>query len=340
MEKYPLMGKCLAVGIILLFVGTCIVPAIAQDTEKPLPASRGNWLYVGGSGPGNYTRIQDAIDNASDEDVVFVFDDSSPYVENIVINTSISLIGENKYTTIVDGANISDCVNITTDKVRITGFTIKNGYESGIIINSNGNTIIENILSDNPFGIYSKSTGFNASFQSFQNNTITNNSIQCNGGGIVFLSGKNIVITGNVISESYIGIALWWVMNSNVSFNIVSENEVGIWIMIAYNTMIYRNNISYNHNIGLFIVGTNAGKILQNNFIGNNRSAISSQWFPLEIKLWKEHGLPIFRRNVWRGNYWDEPRSLPYMIPGIILKLRFHFDWFPAQEPYDIPRMT
>ncbi|MBE3138959.1 MAG: hypothetical protein IMZ53_00075, partial [Thermoplasmata archaeon] len=43
--------KGLAVGIILLFVGTGIIPAIAQDTQKTLLASRGDWLYVGGSGP-------------------------------------------------------------------------------------------------------------------------------------------------------------------------------------------------------------------------------------------------------------------------------------------------
>ena len=36
--------KGVMVGIILLFVGTCIIPAIAQETEKPLPTSRGNWL--------------------------------------------------------------------------------------------------------------------------------------------------------------------------------------------------------------------------------------------------------------------------------------------------------
>ncbi len=54
--------KGLAVGIILLFVGTCIIPAIAQDIEKPsLLTSSGNWLYVGGSGLGNFSTIQSAI---------------------------------------------------------------------------------------------------------------------------------------------------------------------------------------------------------------------------------------------------------------------------------------
>jgi len=41
-DKKPLIVKWLAVEIILLFVGTCIIPGIAQDTEKPLPTSRGN----------------------------------------------------------------------------------------------------------------------------------------------------------------------------------------------------------------------------------------------------------------------------------------------------------
>ncbi len=47
--------KCLAIGIILLFVGVTIAPTIAQNTEKSQSTSRGTWLYVGGSGPGNFT---------------------------------------------------------------------------------------------------------------------------------------------------------------------------------------------------------------------------------------------------------------------------------------------
>ena len=114
--------KWLAVGIILLFVGTCIIPAIAQTTEKPLPASRGNWLYVGGSGPGNYTWIQDAIDNASDGDTVFVYDDSSPYpINGLKIEKSINLIGENKTSTEIIGIT---GINILADKVNISGFNI------------------------------------------------------------------------------------------------------------------------------------------------------------------------------------------------------------------------
>jgi nitrous oxidase accessory protein len=130
MIKNHIIWKCLAVGIILLFVGTCFIPAIAQDTQKSQSASRDNWLYVGGSGPGNYTSIQDAINDSSNGDTIFVYDDSSPYYENnIWINTSINLIGENKYTTIIDGkggGNSTDVIRISANKVKVTGFTISN----------------------------------------------------------------------------------------------------------------------------------------------------------------------------------------------------------------------
>jgi len=119
----------------------------------------GNILYVGGSGPNNYTKIQDAIDNASDGDTVFVFDDSSPYMENIVVDTSITLWGEEKNTTIIDGGHQGHGVNISADNVTVRGFTIQNcdgnesGLEAGIVVSSKCNQIMDNILVDNLCGI-------------------------------------------------------------------------------------------------------------------------------------------------------------------------------------------
>lgn len=81
-----------------------------------------NIFYVGGSGEGNYSRIQDAIDNASNGDMVFVYDDSSPYYEQVIINKIITLIGENKETTIIYGN-----IQFLTDGVTITGFSIYTG---------------------------------------------------------------------------------------------------------------------------------------------------------------------------------------------------------------------
>ena len=52
-------------------------------------SGQGDIFYVGGGGPGNFTRIQDAIDNASNGDTVFVFDESSPYYEHVIVDKRI-----------------------------------------------------------------------------------------------------------------------------------------------------------------------------------------------------------------------------------------------------------
>jgi parallel beta-helix repeat protein len=272
---------------------------------------------------------------------------SSPYKENIVIHTSISLIGEDKNTTIIDGANNSHHgVNITADNVTVRGFTIQNcsGFGttelvSAIRISSDYNRITGNILVDNEYGITTNIYNLSFPFPSSKgHNTITNNVIRDNGAGIFILMGWNNTVRGNIVSQSEMGIMVGPAMNNNISLNNISEDNIGVLVIDSYNTMVYRNNVSHNE-LGVCTIVTSADKILQNNFIGNNRSAISIQGLLSKIKSLKiKLDLPI-RRNVWKGNYWDGPRSSPYMIPGVFLKFSFQVDWHPAQEPYDIPRM-
>ena len=128
------MKKGLAVGIILLFFGSSIFPTIAQDFGKSSQStSKGSWFYVGGSGPGNYTRIQDAINDSMNGDTVFVYDDASPYYEHLVIEKTIALIGEDRQTTILDGQNlgIADVVTLDGNGILLQGFTIQNSGNDG-----------------------------------------------------------------------------------------------------------------------------------------------------------------------------------------------------------------
>ncbi len=154
------MKKLLAVAIILLFFSVSVIPSTGTTDVKQItvPTVKGNTLYVGGSGSGNYTKIQEAIDNASDGDTVFVYDDSSPYYENVVVDKSINLIGENKNTTIIDGNGIGNVVHVTYDWINISGFTIQNSGNGaddvGIKISSNYNTISGNKILKNNVGIF------------------------------------------------------------------------------------------------------------------------------------------------------------------------------------------
>jgi len=78
--KNNTLRKKILVGIIFLFIiiGLNSSTGLSIEVNSFLQISGSNTLYVGGNGEGNYSSIQDAINNASEGDIVFVFDDSSP----------------------------------------------------------------------------------------------------------------------------------------------------------------------------------------------------------------------------------------------------------------------
>jgi parallel beta-helix repeat protein len=142
------MKKALIFVIIFLFVSAGLVSVVGSSSvtkedfkQKSLLTTNGNILYVGGSGPGNYSKIQDAVDNATDGDTVFVYDDSSPYSENVTVDKSITIQGENMTTTIIDDGGFT----FGSDFVKITSFTIQNG-DTGVLIENFSDNIIENCV--------------------------------------------------------------------------------------------------------------------------------------------------------------------------------------------------
>ncbi|UCD13585.1 MAG: VCBS repeat-containing protein [Thermoplasmatales archaeon] len=86
------MKKLLAVGVILLFIGMSI-PSTGTTIDKSSPILfDGNTLYVGGDGPGNYTRIQDAIVISNFGDVACIFNGiGMGNVENAMENNPMLL---------------------------------------------------------------------------------------------------------------------------------------------------------------------------------------------------------------------------------------------------------
>ena len=202
------MKKLLVVGVIILFLGVAFAPSIASGVEKSLISPLGgDILYVGGSGEGNYTKIQDAIDNSSHGDTVYVYDDSSPYYENVVINKSINLIGEDKDTTIIDGNENGHVVFVDWDEVIIKEFTITNAgnefLDSGIYTRSDNNEFSGNVLTNNYVGIWLDGTTHTGS-SSF--NIVSDNICKYNEMGmyVLYESTNNNILRNNVV-ENVIG---------------------------------------------------------------------------------------------------------------------------------------
>lgn len=161
--RKSIFRKGWGLGILFLFVTASILSALNVNPSSHSTVTNGsNWLYVGGSGQENYTKIQDAINDSSDGDTVFVYDDSSPYYEQTVIDKSINVLGENKNTTVIDGCKTGDAVCIKSEGVVLSNFTITHGdgddpfkdlFKAGIRITSSNITIQDNIIRDNRIGI-------------------------------------------------------------------------------------------------------------------------------------------------------------------------------------------
>lgn len=153
--------------------------------------------------PDDYEKIQWAIGNASDGDTIFVRADI--YYEHLTIDKSISLIGENKHNTIIDGNGTGTVVEITANNVSINGFTIQNSAwpdHHGIYVYcSSGNNISGNIITNNGGGIHTMRSYYTPNF-------ITGNIISNNWEGICLDDYGYTVLMNNTISHNNLGITL------------------------------------------------------------------------------------------------------------------------------------
>jgi len=252
------MRKIIALGIMLLFLGMTISSSTGFNLEQQSTTAThdGNTLYVGGNGPNNYTKIQDAINDSNNGDTVYVYDDSSPYYENILVDKSINLIGEDRDTTIIDGYNngvvikINDC-----SYVNIYGFTIIDG----------GYKYFEDIL------ILIESCDVCIISNNYLDNTETSEGIYPTT-GVYLIESNNIQITNNIIYDG-MGFAL---RKSND--NTIAHNE----LLHVQNVLgdSSNNNISYNdfsYGWGIEFYNSN-----YNIFSFNNMNNIESTGFYLE----------------------------------------------------------
>jgi parallel beta-helix repeat protein len=130
----------------------------------------------------DYVGIQAAIDAPETLDGHTIFVENGVYYENVVVDKALSLTGENKETTIIDGNHAGNVVTITASSVNIAGFTIRNSganSNAGILIGrlwdmqSFGNNISGNVVMNNYYGIL-LAESFNSTVSS---NIVTNNTI-------------------------------------------------------------------------------------------------------------------------------------------------------------------
>jgi len=178
-----------------------------------------NILYVGGDDPGNYTKIQDAINASSNGDTVFVY--NGTYCENVIVNKSINLVGEDRNTTLIDGKESGIVVNVTANETCLSDFTLINNskHDHALVVDTDFNVIKNNKIIFRPTGL-----PYNAfSLYYADNNEILDNMIV--GGGKLFglrmYDSNNNTIKGNTIIDGY-GISI----SDNSRNNTFRNNEL------------------------------------------------------------------------------------------------------------------
>ena len=229
-------------------------------------ASAKTW-YVDDGGGADFTRIQDAVGNASEGDTIIVRD--GVYVENLVVSKChLTIRSESGHANcIVRGVNPNQhVVAATADYVDISGFTIKRPtfgyfYFAEIYLYFADYCDISNNLCSETGG------GNGIWLRNSNNNSISNNVCSKSGGYGIYLDYSNSTsIFNNTCSKSRNAIRLRHSNSNTISNNICSSNTLGICLIRrSNNNTISNNNCSSNRYQDVSLASN-----CHNNTISNN----------------------------------------------------------------------
>ncbi len=301
--------------------------------------------------PRDYPTIQAAINAARDNDTILVA--SGTYYENVVVDKSVTLVGEGSSDTIIDGDKNWHVVTITADNVELSGFTVQNGlvepgwgYQGILLQNVQGCVI--------------------------RYNSVVNNLV-----GIKLTYSNGNTIEDNLIMDNEYGIRLDYSNDNTIVANTVKSNTVyGVFLRDSNGNDVYHNNFidnlpqAYDNTANAWDDGSKgnywsdyAGQDLNNNGIGDTPYIIDSNSrdrYPL-MKIWG-HDLAIINITVSRkiaflgypvyiqvtlenqGNYTTETTNVTLYYGNTVIEKRtvtltagtrrtYQFTWIPTSTP-------
>jgi nitrous oxidase accessory protein len=236
-----------------------------------------------------YSSIQGAVDNATEGSTVYV--SSGEYSENLAINKSINLVGENRKTAIIDGMSNGTVVYVGSDNVSISDFKLQ---YSGCSCT----------------GYYGVDVG-----SSRQNISIINNNIFSDSTGILVRKGQDIHIARNNITFSR-------------DYSIIIEDSIGVQILensltdnlnqieISNSTqMVIVNNKMVNNGNGIAFTNSNNNTLAGNIIASNSLYGLylsQSDYNVIVRNSLQSNGRNVYVRNstdYWddgfEGNYWS-----------------------------------
>lgn len=218
-----------------------------------------------------YATVTAGVDAAQQGDTVVV--EAGVYFEkNLVIARSIVLKGINY--PVLDAEKKYENISVKADNVTIDGFVLQHTGVSSIvdfaavkIYNSRNVTVINNVVKDAFFGIYTQ-YGIHCVIK---NNTLraTGKKEQESGNGIHCWKSDSMQIIGNTVSGHRDGIYFEFVTNSVIWRNQSFKNlRYGLHFMFS-NDDAYINNVFENNGAGVAVMFSKGVKMFSNYFKEN-----------------------------------------------------------------------
>lgn len=259
-------------------------------------------------GKGEYTTINQAIENASEHDIIII--PPGTYDESIDLNiSSLQLKGTDPKTTIISGNKTGDVIHISADNITIQNMQIKNSgngvYDAGVYIHASNVNIENTIITYCYHGIYLH--------QDTCNNTIQNSVFSFSHNGIYGIQTKSNTIKNNTFQDNReYGMYIRFYSNKNTIVNNSFEsNDVGIRVKSSQENVIAFNQFREHIDKGIYLCcGAEDNLFYQNVFINNSINAYDSldnNWYYNST-----------------GNYWDDYDGLDTNNDGI------------GDEPYQV----
>lgn len=267
--------------------------------------------------------IQHAIDAAAPGDIVYVL--AGHYREHLLIREAITLIGEDRSTTRIDGGGQGDVIRLLSGGVTISQLTVMNSgslsvppnIDVGIELITDGNVIRDVVITENRHGIYLHSS----------HNTITDNRIVNNhDDGILCPGGSYNLVLRNLFRR-----------NKGIGFHIGGLSEFSP-----------REGFTGN------IVAENAFELTGNRGICKPILQGGNQFFHNSFRHNAQNACPYFTEDRWDsgypsgGNYWDDYAGVdrfhgPHQnLPGpdgigdTPHTICQHEDRYPLMEPHHV----
>jgi len=235
-------------------VSPSLVYVDAQNTEGP-------W---DGSIEFPFLSIHQAVENVSSKTTLFVR--KGIYVDHIIIDKELTIIGECKEETIVDGSNQSVLFDIVHPDVNIQNLTFQNSGgingDAGIVCSADTITVSNCVFFRTKTGVIIKESSYT---------TISNCFFYGNGDGINALRAREGMILDNIFTHNSFGMVIVDSQDFVIEFNDATVNGIGLYSENTTNLSI-RHCALYNNNDnqgGIFLEKCHYISIVDSNIYHN-----------------------------------------------------------------------